>query len=170
MNLSIRKATLQDAPDIARIHVVAWQETYHGIIPQSYLDYLNIDMRTQNWKSLVDQADSNIFVAVLDGQLCGFIGGGVVREPVEDFDAEFYAIYLFQAAKGQGIGRRLMRCLAERLRANGLAKVMLWVLADNPSRGFYERLGGQQIARKIATIGGADLLEIAYGWQDFLTL
>jgi ribosomal protein S18 acetylase RimI-like enzyme len=170
MNILIRKAIVEDAASIAHVHVVSWQESYRGIVPQPYLDSLDIDRRTESWKSRLDRVDSNVFVAILDGQLCGFAGGGLAREPVQDFDGEFYAIYLLDTAKGQGIGRLLMRRLAETLRANGLAKGVLWVLADNPSRGFYERLGGQEIAQKIAPIGGVDLLEIAYGWQDLRTL
>jgi ribosomal protein S18 acetylase RimI-like enzyme len=170
MNLSIRKATIQDAANIAHVHVVSWQESYHGIVPQPYLDSLDVNERTESWKSRLHRTDINVFVAILDGKLCGFVSGGVAREPVQDFDGEFYAIYILRAAKGQGIGRLLMRRLAETLRDKGLTKAVLWVLADNPSRHFYERLGAQEISQKIAPVGGADLLEIAYGWQDLRTL
>lgn len=170
MNLSIRKATLEDAANIARVHIVSWQESYRGIVPQPYLDSLEIGARTDAWKSRLERPVSTVFVAILDGQLCGFIGGGRAREPVQDFDGEFFAIYLLDAAKGHGIGRLLMRRLAETLLANGLTKGMVWVLADNPTRNFYEHLGAREIAQKIAPVGGADLLEIAYGWQDLRTL
>lgn len=43
---------------------------------------------------------------------------------------------------------------------------MLWVLADNPSRGFYEHMGGKELCSKTIQIGGADLLEVAYGWDS----
>jgi ribosomal protein S18 acetylase RimI-like enzyme len=170
MNLSIRRAVPNDAPDIAHVHVVSWQETYRGIVPQTYLDSLDTGARTELWKTRLGRADSNVLVAILDGQLCGFIGGGRARQAIEDFDAEFYAIYLLDAAKGKGIGRLLMRRLAETLLADGLTKAMLWVLADNNSRLFYEHLGGQVIAQKTVPVGGADLLEIAYGWQDLRTI
>ena len=109
-------------------------------------------------------------MAIVDGQVCGFIGGGLPREAIHDFDAEIYGIYLLDAAKRQGIGRLLLHKLVERLRANGLTKAFLWVLADNPSRTFYEHLGAEEITQKIVPLGGANLLEIAYGWQDLATL
>lgn len=113
----------------------------------------------------------NVFVAIVDGQICGFVRGGPISQPVQDFDAELYAINLVDAAKGKGIGRRLVRHLAETLRAMGLTKVVVWVLADNPSRRFYERLGAQELMeQKIMHIGGANLLEIAYGWQNLQSL
>jgi L-amino acid N-acyltransferase YncA len=164
--IAIRKATGQDAREIASVHVESWREAYRGLVPQPYLDGLDINARTETWMSRLDQANYNVFVAIRDGKVCGFISGGGVREPVQDFDAEFYAIYILHAAKGKGIGRLLMRRLAEALQAQGYKRAILWVLADNPSRGFYERLGGQQVTQKTAPVGGMDLLEIAYGWYD----
>jgi hypothetical protein len=40
------------------------------------------------------------------------------------------------------------------------------VLKNNPACGFYEWLGGQFLREKQIKIGGADLLEVAYGWAD----
>ncbi|KUJ11522.1 FR47 domain-containing protein [Mollisia scopiformis] len=166
MDLQIRKATLQDAPGIARVHVLAWQEAYHGIVPQPYLASLDIAARTEIWKSRLDQSTIEVFVAILDNQICGFASGGPAREPIHGFDGEFHAIYLFQTAKGKGIGRLLMRRVAEALQARGFSRAMLWVLKDNSSRGFYERLSGKEFAQKIDSIGGANLVEVAYGWED----
>lgn len=168
--ISIRKATGRDARDIASVHVGSWRETYRGLVPQPYLDSLDINERAETWISILDQANYNVFVAIQDGKVCGFISGGGVREPAQDFDAEFYAIYILHAAKGKGMGRLLMRRLAETLHARGYKRAILWVLADNPSRGFYERLGGQQVAQKTAPVGGVDLLQIAYGWYDLQAL
>ena len=48
--------------------------------------------------------------------------------------------------------------------------MLVWVLADNPSRGFYQALGGVQIRQQTITVGGAELLEIAYGWSNISPL
>jgi hypothetical protein len=40
------------------------------------------------------------------------------------------------------------------------------VLADNPSRGFYAKLGGEPIAEKLIEIAGIQLIEAALGWKD----
>ncbi|WP_237565109.1 hypothetical protein [Parageobacillus thermoglucosidasius] len=40
------------------------------------------------------------------------------------------------------------------------------MLADNPSRRFYERLGGMKIAERVADIGGKKLPEWRYGWKS----
>ena len=45
--------------------------------------------------------------------------------------------------------------------------MILWVLKDNlKARAFYEAMGGVLIGEKMITIGGAELLEVAYGWPD----
>jgi len=60
----------------------------------------------------------------------------------------------------------LAQTVAERLARAGLHSMLVWVLADNPARHFYEALGGQQVRGQQITIGGVTLDEIAYGWTD----
>ena len=56
--------------------------------------------------------------------------------------------------------------VVQRLLQCGLPSMLVWVLAANPGRAFYARLGGQQVYEKMATIGGVQLVEVAYGWLD----
>ena len=173
MDLSIRSATVHDAQEIARIHVASWQTTYPGIVPQPYIDSLDVASRAESWKARLDAGDMHMFVAEDAGGLVGFASGGAIREPVGNFEAigaEIYAIYLLSSAQRRGAGKLLMRSLAAALRTDGFTQAAVWVLADNPSCGFYEHLGGRQIAQKTIRMGDADLLEVAYGWQDIGTL
>ena len=48
--------------------------------------------------------------------------------------------------------------------------MLLWVLADNPARHFYEVLGGQLMKASQTEIGGVMLDEVAYGWIDIRKL
>jgi L-amino acid N-acyltransferase YncA len=170
MNISIREGVVSDAQNIARVHVAAWRSTYRGIVPQPLLDSLDVAAWSEDWKDWFRGEKFYIYVAEDGKELCGFISGGALREPLEGFDAEVYAIYLFTSAKGKGTGKLLMQRLAETLRLEGFAQLAIWVLAENPSRGFYEHLGGRVIAQKPIRIGDADLLEVAYGWRDIRTL
>lgn len=54
----------------------------------------------------------------------------------------------------------------DRLIAAGLPSLLVWVLERNPSRRFYETLGGRPVAAKELEIAGVALREIAYGWTD----
>jgi GNAT superfamily N-acetyltransferase len=170
MNISIREGVVSDAQDIARVHVATWKATYSGIVPQPFLDSLDVPSRAEAWKDWLNEGKSHIYVAENDKELFGFVSGGALREPIEGFDAEGYAIYLLPSSQGRGTGKFLMQRLAETLRINSFAQLAIWVLAENPARGFYEHLGGRLIAQKPIRIGGADLLEVAYGWRDIRTL
>lgn len=48
--------------------------------------------------------------------------------------------------------------------------MMVWVLAENSSRRFYEALGAKYATEKVIDLGGKSLVEVAYGWRDALTL
>jgi hypothetical protein len=44
------------------------------------------------------------------------------------------------------------------------------VLEANPSRAFYERLGGVLTGQEPITIANLNLIEVAYGWPDIRAL
>jgi ribosomal protein S18 acetylase RimI-like enzyme len=96
----------------------------------------------------------------------GFAAGGPCQDCLAGFTAELYAIYLLQRAQGRGAGRRLFEMVRAELAAAGFDDLMLWVLADNPACGFYERLGGAVVGERQIDIGGRALDERAYGWRQ----
>ena len=65
-----------------------------------------------------------------------------------------------------GIGRALMQGLFERLLTRRFHSGLLWVLADNPARFFYQTVGGKLIGRREELIWGVSVKELAYGWPD----
>jgi len=64
--------------------------------------------------------DIQVCVAEQDGEVVGFVSGGQIREPLQGYDAELFAIYLLDRAQGQGLGTALLRKLAESLGAKGI--------------------------------------------------
>ncbi len=166
MDVTIRRANAHDASEIARVHVATWQSAYKGIVPQPHLDSLDVTAWEQSWKEWLGRTDSSVFVAEEEGALCGFIGGGPLREPVGDCDCEIYAIYVLANMQKRGVGRDLISSLAGDLKKQGFASPAVWVLADNPSCHSYARLGAVLIADKQIEIGGAQLREVAYGWDS----
>jgi GNAT superfamily N-acetyltransferase len=110
----------------ARVHVESWQTTYAGIVPEAYLASLDV-VREGSWREWLG-LDVDVFVAEMDGEVVGFIGGGAIREPVEEFDAELFAIYLLRDVQRRGIGMALLKRLAGSLRERGFGSMMAWVL------------------------------------------
>ncbi|NWG15440.1 MAG: GNAT family N-acetyltransferase [Chloroflexi bacterium] len=165
----IRPATLEDAAGIARVHVDSWRSTYAGIVPDDYLAGLRYERSEAVWRrNLSDPQSRSVYLVAEDesGSIVGFVCGGPGRDEHPDYSGELYAIYLFQEVQGQGIGRRLMKTLADEMLARRYASWLIWVLKDNPARGFYERMGGVYVMEKDIEIGGANLREVAYGWRD----
>jgi hypothetical protein len=81
-----------------------------------------------------------------------------------------YAIYVIQQHQHKNIGRLLLTATAKFLLTNGHSSLYFWVLVDNNSRTFYERLGGELFDKKKIEIGGQQMIEIAYGWRELSKL
>ncbi len=64
------------------------------------------------------------------------------------------------------LGRELLLALFGRLTRRKLASAVIWVLRDNPSRFFYERLGGRLIGHRPLKLAGTTVAAAAYGWPD----
>lgn len=102
----------------------------------------------------------------VSGEIVGFAVGGPEREGDSVYTGELYAIYLLETYQRQGLGRRLVAAVAQELVRRDLCSMLVWVLVDNPARGFYEALGGRRLHFRPITIGPATLEEVAYGWPD----
>ncbi|HZO73234.1 MAG TPA: GNAT family N-acetyltransferase [Ktedonobacteraceae bacterium] len=165
----IRPARVEDALGIAHVHIDSWRTTYKGMVPDDYLANLSYERNAQNRTRILGDPETKtrMYVAQDDtGRIVGFVNGGPERENDPIYKSELYAIYLFKECQGRGLGRRLTQALVEGLLSDGMYAMLVWVLADNPSRRFYEALGGQELRTKPIEIGGATLEEVAYGWQD----
>src|SRR5208282_325071 len=96
----------------------------------------------------------------------GFVSAGRTRAGLEHYAGEIYTLYVTPDFQNQGIGTRLLEAAFQRLDAEDICGVMLWVLARNPSRFFYEAAGGVAVATRKERLWGVVLREIAYGWPN----
>lgn len=168
----IRQAVLSDAAGIARAHVDAWRETYRGQIADEFLDGLSYARRQEPWEEILippERGDA-VFVAIHGEKVIGFCSDGPERGSLPAYDGELYGIYLLQAYQGRGLGRALFLTAARHLHGSGFQSMMLWVLDTNPSRGFYEHMGGELAGEQLIEIGGLTYREVAYGWEDLAAL
>ncbi|MGO8949247.1 MAG: N-acetyltransferase family protein [Ktedonobacterales bacterium] len=167
--LTIRPATVADAPALASVHVRSWQWAYRGQVPGSYLDQMGqtlaerIDARRAQLEHV--PPEYRWWVAEQTGQLVGF----AVTRPSEDGDAipltaEVLALYLEPEAVGQGIGRALFAHAVTDFRQRGFHQATLWVLESNErARRFYEAVGwAADGGRKTEERPGFLLHEIRY--------
>jgi GNAT superfamily N-acetyltransferase len=172
-SVNIRLAGVPDAAGIAYVHVTAWRETYRGLIPDSVLDTLSIARGTERWKNTLDDSTDMYHLtlaAEVNGRVAGFANYGREHGGDSKYLGELFALYVLKDFHGQGIGWALVQRTAEELLKLEIPSMLVWVLAENPARKFYEHLGGVYLREKSIEIGESILMEQAYGWKDLRPL
>ena len=170
----IRKATQDDIPAIASLHIEGWKAAYGGLVDQAYLDSLSVEQRTKDWEGWMESGESDTFVAEEDGNPVGFITTGRTKTPPPGsspirplYSAEIYALYLHPDVWRKGIGTALLKAAARHLKEQKHTSLCLWVMDGNGrAKLFYEKLGGQRVGKKMVEIGPSSLKELCYGWRD----
>ena len=169
MALTIRPATADDAQAIARVRVDCWRTTYRGLIPDAYLDAMDVDASTALWDRVLSAAPNtaSVFVADDDGEVVAFAAGNMLEEPRHALNAELSAAYVRRDRQRAGIGRRLVDAVARAQRAHGANGLIVWVIAGNKTaRAFYENLGATLLVEQPFEWDGMPLTEAGYGFSD----
>ncbi|MBI1309637.1 MAG: GNAT family N-acetyltransferase [Proteobacteria bacterium] len=165
---------LEDAENIARMHVESWREAYAGIVPQSHLDAMNVEERAQqrrdgNLSSAEKVSKAPTFLAVDGADVAGFAICGPSRNDEIPFKGELYAIYLLRKYQGAGVGKELLRLCRENLRQRGFLTMYAWVLRKNPTLEWYLKNGAVLLPyTKTLVFSGVELEEVAVGWNDLV--
>jgi GNAT superfamily N-acetyltransferase len=109
--IEIRSATLEDVPDIARVHAKADWETYAPLFgAQAYA--LEVAECEQRWRQVLRE-DGALLVATDGGRIIGL--GHAYADRIG-------ALYLLAAYRRQGIGKALLARLLQALHARGIAE------------------------------------------------
>jgi GNAT superfamily N-acetyltransferase len=173
--IRIRRAGRSDASAIGRVHVETWQAAYAGLLPDSMLASMSDARQSAWWSRLLADPGEARGVFVADDEEMGVVGFGScgpVRDPPEGLDGseikvgEVYTLYVEPDFQNRGLGRRLLDALFRQLRADGCDTAVLWMLAANPTRFFYEGLGGEAVGHRVDTMAGSDVEEMAFAWRN----
>lgn len=165
--IRIRPMTPADCDRVAEIRIGGWRSAYAGLIPQSYLDALDVAQDAERRRGHLAQADGSVvnLVAELGGQVVGWACHGPYRDgEVRTEDAELYALYVDPGRYGMGMGHALLQEAVRRCAAAGHARMLLWVLKDNTrARRFYERAGFRPDgAEEPFEVDGVEVPEVRY--------
>jgi GNAT superfamily N-acetyltransferase len=140
------------------------------MLPEDMLLKLSsADHEARWWRHVLGRFRRRHYVYVAKHQtdgVIGFISGGPASESGLDPEAEMYALYLLDEYQDEGIGRALFLRLATHLNRECGHSLLVWVLSENPSRYFYEAMGGRRTER----MGIKEVQETAYGWADMAEL
>jgi ribosomal protein S18 acetylase RimI-like enzyme len=170
--MKIRKAIVEDARGIANVQVKTWRTTYQGIVPDDYLDAMSVEEQAERFEVGLRNTERNQTFYVVEederGEVVGFICGGESRhkEKYPVYDGELYAIYIMKDMQGKGLGSKLVSTLVEWLKDQEYKQMLVYVLADNPAKNFYESLGAEYLATEQLEISGKKIDEYVYVWKD----
>jgi GNAT superfamily N-acetyltransferase len=182
--ITVRQARPTDAVAIGAVHVAAWRSAYPGILPGKFLSRLSVPRQAAYYDSAI-RGGVGVHVATASGadlgsaeradggtRVIGFVSGAPARtgrprgrDPLPLADGEIETLYVLDDFRERGLGRRLMRAASATLAEAGCGSAFVWVLRDNPSRWFYERLGGRPAAESTIHVGGAPVVQMAYIWS-----
>ncbi len=168
---TVRRATPDDASDLARINVMAWRRSYRGLLPDDFLDSMTQDTRVPGWERwLAVRGPGSVFVAVdRQGRVGAYCGVAPVRCERDArpglLTAELVAMYTHPEVAGTGAGHAVHEAAVNYLHARGFEHVVSWVLAGNEEGvRFCERHGWRpEGVEAEAPIGGRTVTEVRYG-------
>jgi GNAT superfamily N-acetyltransferase len=166
--VNVRPAGPADAPGIAAVHVGSWRNAYRGMLPDAFLDGLDVERRTAGWFRQLGDPDPRARVLLAEDP-AGTVTGFVHLVPTRDDDGddttgEVTSIYVSPESWGTGAGRALMAAAVDAATQAGFATLTLWVLRDNVrARRFYEAAGwAPDGATKDDVVAGTAVTEVRY--------
>lgn len=165
VNVIIRKATIQDVPEVCKMHVDSWCETYRDIISKDYLDSLKSNLGARIRKYQNDFYERYMIVATINDEIVGFsqlVFSNKFSSDL-DVDCEIGGLYIKNGFKGKGIGTKLFNYIKEKFIEDNKKTMVLWCLKENHNAiNFYKKMGGEAFKEKDLEIGNKIYKEIGF--------
>jgi GNAT superfamily N-acetyltransferase len=162
---NLRRATGADAHAVARMHVAAWQTAYRGIVPDPFLEAMDVAARAARYTfDRLGSGDPATWIAVDGDRVVGMVSISPSRDEDLPELGEVQALYVSPERWRSGAGTQLMARAEALLVQAGFRDALLWVLRDNHrGRAFYEATGWLVDGRtKTVEIGGREVVEVRY--------
>lgn len=169
IRIGIRLARPDDAIAIANIFVDSWRETYAGLLPLNGLLRMSKTEQATTWTKTIRNSNlrsPTLVASDSNSTVYGFASAGPTRDKTLGFESEIYTLYVSPGFTGQGIGLALMSSIFRLFSKANYNGMIIWALSENPSRFFYEAMGGRIVAERQHPLWGGSYREIAYGWNS----
>lgn len=164
MDYQVTAVRLEDAEQLAAVHVQGWREAYGHLLPERFYGHDALSARRALWqRTLADPVRRDrVRVGRLEHEtgheIAGFAMAGPTREDADHpppRQEQLFALYIRAAHYGTGLGALLLEAVL------GDRPGLLWVARDNPrARRFYEKHGFRADGAELTDPDLEDLREI----------
>ena len=139
--VTVRQAAVGDAPEMARMHVRSWRETYRGVMADRVLDDPELPAaRERFWTTILSDERyraNRVAVAERDGEVIGIAMAGPPQDSGVQWGTHLYVLYVVAAQHGTGAGAALLDAVI-----SPHDSAALWVADPNPrAQAFYRKHG-----------------------------
>ena len=184
--MSVRPATAEDVPEIARVQVDTWRTAYAQLVPAAVLAEATTERAAAAWAEAVTSPPSprhQVLVALEQQWVVGF-AAFAPAEPAEPAEpdgadhaagadeadeaasatAEIVALLVEPRWGRRGHGSRLLAAAVDLLRADGIGRVVAWLPEGDPATTRFYTSAGWAPDRTVRTLesAGEVLREVRY--------
>ena len=138
----IREANDRDIELIVNLYIENWKKTYVGLLPDKFLNSLNIIDGVKKWKEYLIKEKHMIFVAYEDEKFLGF---SACKED-DEIEHCWYldSLHVSEASRGKGIGTMLINTVGHYAYTTGYECMSICIVKGNDNaKRLYEKLGAK---------------------------
>ncbi len=164
--MTVRRAELGEAAEIARVHVRSLTKAYADILSPGDLALFTLERSTELFQGRLSRGE-NLFVSLVDRRIVGWARWGEDLEADWPYPAMLQTLFVDPDHQGQGHGKALIAaCVADALRC-GHSGLCIGALTENPRAWMlYEKLGAVRFGEGPIKIGDNEYSEILMAWDD----
>ena len=169
MNYEFEIMSQANVMEYAKISIESWVESYKDIVDEGYLESISTINELENRKTaLINNLKDGSFRYLLkvNNEYVGIFRVRKTKyEGFEDY-GELGSLYLLNKVKKNGYGKIMFDRAKRELSQMGYNKMIVGCLVENPSNSFYIHMGGVMLKNNPIRIGGQDLYENIYIFEE----
>ena len=164
MNYAIEELNLNNIRDYVIANAKAWQETYKGIISDSFLQKINskeeIEKSIEKKKCKLNNPFDKSFLLKVNNKYVGMFR--VCKSHYHD-TGELKALYLLNEVKRLGFGKILFERAFKEIKTMGFNDMIVGCLSENiNANSFYKHMGGVLVSSRDFKLPNQTLKENVY--------
>ena len=138
----IRIAGPDDYAEIADLYVSNHNETYKGLLPNSYFTMLTPEYARKKWMEYQTVPGAKLWIACENGRFLGFSAGTADKELPNTWLVD--SLHVAKESRGKGVGTALINVNGTYAIENRFSRMSICIVRGNENaRLLYEKLGAQ---------------------------